>query len=121
VFGKLPTGPLAILKETWTGDRELPTDLNKTAVEDLRNKLEIAQQYANEHSTVAQDCYVSRHNLLSRDKHFSVGEKCLVLHRDNTANTVFSRWCGPAEIVEVKSPYSYIVALGNGRYHMHAC
>jgi len=55
VFGKLPTGPLAILKETWTGDRELPTELNKTAVDylkDLRNKLEIAQQYANEHSTL---------------------------------------------------------------------
>jgi hypothetical protein len=44
----------------------------------------------------------------------------LVLQRDNTASKVFSRWRGPAEIGQVKSPYSYIVALGDARYHMHA-
>jgi hypothetical protein len=123
VFGKLPRGPLSILRETWTGDREVPAELNKTVVEyleDLRNKLEVAQHYANEHSNVAQERYVSRYNLRSRDKRFSVGEKFLILQRDNTASKVFSRWRGPAEIFEVKSPYSYIVALGDARYHMHA-
>ena len=73
VFGKLPVGPLAILRETWTGDRELPADLNKTAVEyleNLRNKLEIAQNYASERSNVAQERYVFTHNLRSRDKRF---------------------------------------------------
>ena len=71
-----------------------------------------------EHSNVAQNRYVDRYNLRSRDKHFTVGEKCLVLQRDNTASKVFSRWRGPGEIVEVKSPYSYIVALDGARYHI---
>jgi hypothetical protein len=108
VFVKLPAGPLTILRETWTDDRELPAELNKTAVEyleDLQDKLETAQHYADERSKVAQNRYVSRYNLLQRD---------------STASKVFSRWRGPAEIVEVKSPYSYIVVLGDARYHMHA-
>ena len=94
MFGKLPKEPLAILKETWTGERELPASLNKTAVEyleDLRQKPEAAQHYANEHSNTAQARYVARYNLRSRDKCFSVGEKCLVLQSDNTASKVFSR------------------------------
>jgi hypothetical protein len=42
VYGRLPKGPLAILKETWSGERELPLNLGKSAVEyleDLREKM----------------------------------------------------------------------------------
>ena len=28
-MGTLPRGPLAVLRETWTGERDLPPDLEK--------------------------------------------------------------------------------------------
>ena len=38
---------------------------------------------------------------------------------DSAASKTFSRWKGPAVIVE-KSPYSYIVEINGARQHMHA-
>jgi len=36
VYGRLPRGPLAILKENWSGQRDLPLNLGKSTVEYLR-------------------------------------------------------------------------------------
>jgi hypothetical protein len=43
VYGHLPKGPLAILKEHWCGETDLPLNLGKSTTEylkDLRKKLE---------------------------------------------------------------------------------
>lgn len=124
VFGSLPRGPLAILRETWLGQRDLADPKSNvdtsTYLEALLDKLQTAQQYASEHAQVEQSRHVTHYNLRSKDKHFEVGDKCLILQRDSTASSVFSRWKGPATIVQVCSPYSYMVELQGGRYHMHA-
>jgi len=65
VYGKLPRGPLAVLKENWSGQRELPLNLGKSTVEyleDLRKNLEIAETYAKAHSQKAQQRYASNYN-----------------------------------------------------------
>jgi hypothetical protein len=116
-------GPLAILRVTWMGDRELPVGFGKKEeefLEELKENLMSAQKYATEHTKRSQEHYVHYHNLRSREKSFVVGEKCLILRPDSTASRVFSRWRGPAEIVEVKSPHSYIVELEGARHHLHA-
>ena len=56
----------------------------------------------------------------SQDKRFEPGEQVLILHPDSTASNVFSSWKGSATVVEVKSPYSYIVEYIGGRQHVHA-
>ena len=33
---------------------------------------------------------------------------------------MFAKWKGPAEIIEIKSPYSYVVEYNGSRYHLHA-
>jgi len=46
VYGRLPRGPLAVLKENWCGQREMPLNLGKTTIEyleELRKNLEVAQ------------------------------------------------------------------------------
>ena len=66
VYGRVPRGPLAVLKETWTGERGLPPGLGKPVEEylqDLRDKLSAAAQYAAEHAGKQQAEYVSRYNL----------------------------------------------------------
>jgi hypothetical protein len=47
-------------------------------------------------------------------------DEVLILRPDSTASRLFSRWKGPAKIVGIKSPYSYIVELDGSRYHLHA-
>jgi len=123
VYGRMPRGPLAILRETWMGDRELPIGFGKIAekfLEELKDNLMAAQKYASEHTQKSQDHYVHYDNLRSREKSFVVGEKCLILRPDSTSSRAFSRWRGPAEVVEIKSPHSYIVELDGGRHHLHA-
>jgi hypothetical protein len=123
VFGSVPHGPLAILKETYCGERELPPGLGKGPVQylkELREKLQLAKSYAESHAQRAQQQYATRYNRRSRDKHFALHEKVLILKPDSTASRVFSRWRGPAEIVAVKSPYSYVVELDGVKYRLHA-
>jgi hypothetical protein len=124
VFGSLPRGPLTILKETWLGQRELiDTKLNEDAslyLEKLLDRMQTAQIYAAAHAENEQKRHVKLYNLHARDKHFEVGEKCLVLQRDSTHSSVFSRWKGPATVLQVCSPYTYQIELNGGKYHMHA-
>ena len=123
VFGRIPRGPLALLKETWCGEREFPPGLGKGPVQylkELQENLRIAQDYAEAHTQREQQRYTQRYNRRSRDKHFKVNDEVLILKPDSTKSRVFSRWKGPAKIVAVKSPYSYIVELDGARYHLHA-
>jgi len=59
--------------------------------------------------------YVARINSLSQ-----TGEKVLILMPDSTASRAFSKWTGPAIVVEVLSPYSYVVGVAGTRRHFHA-
>lgn len=123
VMGFLPRGPLTILRESWCEEREFPVNLGKSATEYLRelhDRLEIAQTYATSHTEREQNRYVSHYNLRSKDKHFDVGEQVLILSPDSTSSRMFSKWTGPATVVEVRSPYSYIVELDGVRKHFHA-
>jgi len=102
--------------------REFPLTLGKNVVEylkELKDKLQIAHEYADEHTKEAQSQYVNRYNLRSKDKSFVECEKCLILTPDNTASKVFSRW-KPAEIVSVISPNSYLTDCNGSRSHLHA-
>jgi len=39
---------------------------------------------------------------------------------DSTSSRMFSKWSGPDTIVEVRSPYSYIVDIDGVYKHFHA-
>jgi len=118
-MGFLPRGPLTILRESWCEGREFPVNLGNNATGYLR-ELEIAQSYATSHTEREQNRYVSHYNLRSKDKHFDVGEQVLIFSPDSTSSRMFSKWTGPATVVEVRSPYSYIVELDGVRKHFHA-
>jgi len=123
VYGRSPRGPLAVLKESWTGQRDLRADLNKP-VEDymceLRSWLKSAADWAVLHARHGQEVYVPNYNLRSRDKHFCEGDTVTVLN-DEASGEFDQRWQGPATMMRVKSPYSYLVDMGDGRVrHVHA-
>jgi len=123
VYGRLPIGPLAVLRDMWLNEGDYPTPQNKSTAEflkDLRDKLDTARSYADSHSENAQQRYVTRYNRHSGIKSFTVGEAVLVLQKDSTSSKV-SRWIGPAIIFEVQSPSSYVVEFEDGsRRVIHA-
>ena len=105
------------------GHHDLPVSLGKRAdefLQEVRDGLETAESYAGKHTEAAQRRYVHYHNLRDRNKTFIVGQKCLILRPDDTSSRTFSRWRGPAEIVEIKSPHSYLVELDVKQMHVHA-
>jgi len=118
-WGRVPRGPLAILKDMMTGKVELPLNLGKTAseyLEELKRNLEKAQDYAMAHTEKAQQRYISRYNLRAREKSFDIGQKVLVLIPDSTSSKTFSRWVGPAVIEDRLSNHTY-----HGLYSSTSC
>ena len=110
-----------MLKENWTGFRDMPLGLGQTTVEylnDLRQKLEIAGSYATEHGNREQQRYISRYNLRAREKSFDAGEQVLILIPDSTSSKMFRRWLGPANIVEKRSRHS--MEYNGVSRHLHA-
>ena len=123
VYGTLPRGPLCVLKESWEGDRELPLNLGKKPEEylqSLKENLEMAKEYANYYADIESKRYAAHYNLRSTERHYEVGDKVAVLSPDSNGAKLYSRWQGPGTIIQVKSPYSYIVELDGKPRHVHA-
>jgi len=122
-FGRPARGPLAILKENWAGEEDLPLDLGKSTVtflEELKSNLQVASDFADEHCHKAQEKYTHNYNLRSTDRKFDVGQQVIVLLPDGQSRHILSRWQGPATVIERKSPYSYVIELDGHKQHLHA-
>jgi len=122
-MGIIPRGPLAVLRDSWTGEGEIPSDLNQSPTDYLKQlyqSLKIADKYANLHTKKMQQKYVDRFNKRARDKHFAVGDQVIILQPDSTTSRTFARWKGPATIIQKRSPYSYLVDLNGAHYRLHA-
>ena len=120
-WGRVSSGPLAILKDTMTGKVKLPLNLEKTASEyldELRKNVELAQDCGMEHTDKAQRQYISRYNLRAKEKSFEVGQHFFVLTPDSTSSKTFSRWVGPAVIKERLSNHTYSVEINGSVKHI---
>jgi len=83
-LGFTPRGPCAILKEAWTGETDLPPDLNSSVTDylhELREKLAVANEHENAHLINQQKTWVNRYNLRSHDKQFYDGQAVMILRQ----------------------------------------
>ncbi|GFQ82182.1 retrovirus-related Pol polyprotein from transposon gypsy [Trichonephila clavata] len=115
-YGRLPNGPLKLLKEVWTGDKEIPTGSSKSLEEylrDLTGKLKPAHNLARGNSEKAQAEYTSRYNLRSREKRLAVGDQVLVLI-PSSSHKLLKKWMGPASIIELPRPHTARVKMDDG-------
>ena len=78
-------------------------------MEELKNNLQVASDFADEHCRKAQERYAHNYNLRSTDRKFDVGQQVIVVLPDGQSQHILSRWQGPATVVERKSPYSYVI------------
>ena len=71
-YGRIPRGPLSVLKETWINEkRELFLSLGKSAtqyLQELKENLEVGLEYTHQHSDVKQANYAQYYNRGTRDK-----------------------------------------------------
>ena len=113
---------MSILKESWTGENDTSASLAQPVEDliDLKSKLSEAANFAQIHADAAQQSYAAHYNLRARQKKFQEGDQVIMLAPENTSK-MGNRWLGPGTVVKVKSPYSYLVDLGNGSVcHIHA-
>ena len=120
-----PPRTLAVLKESWAGELEIPPDLGKPVEEylqDLKAKLENDAEYAKVHTEIEQSGYVGRYNLRARHKIFHEGDQVIVLAPES-GGKLCNRWQGPGTVVKVLSPNSYLIDLGdnNNNNNKHIC
>jgi len=123
VYGRVPRGPLALLKETWAGKREISPDIGKPVEEyllDLGDKLRKAASYADVHAGKQQAGYFGRFNLRARHKTFNEGDQVIVLAPESEGK-LLNKWQGPGTVIKTMSQSSHLVDLGNsGTRHVHA-
>jgi hypothetical protein len=120
-FGRSPVGPLQILCDSWSGQRDLPLDLAKHPREYLRQveeNLRVGQEYASQHAEKAQKRYADYYNAKSNDKKFDVGEQVIYLERSSNQK-MFSHWLGPCRIIRQKSPHSYVIEVDGVQRNVH--
>jgi hypothetical protein len=120
-FGRSPVGPLQILCDSWTGQRDLPLDLAKHPREYLRQveeNLRIGQDYASQHAEKAQRRYANYYNAKSSDKKVDVGEQVIYLVRSSNQK-MFSHWLGSCRVIRQKSPHSYVIEVNGVQRNVH--
>jgi len=72
----------------------VPVSLGKSVeayTEELRDKLETAANFANDHAQRAQASYAAHYNLRARDKTFHVGDQVIVLAPEGSSK-LRNRW-----------------------------
>ena len=123
VMGRNPSNPLSLIKESWSGDNPLYQPAGKTVTEyltELQSNVKDIHSCAEKHANQEQQKYVDHYNKRAKDKHFKIGQQVIVLIPDST-NKHLSRWQGPGTVIDVKSPYSYLIELDQGqRRWLHA-
>ena len=120
VYGRVPRGPLAILKESWTGDISVNSKWGiqpRKYLEELEANLKQAAQFAIEHSREKQVQYVNQYNKKARHKEFKPGDQIIVLYPMST-NKLMSRWQGPCKVLQRRSKYSYLVDMRDGGHRI---
>ena len=123
VYGTLPRGPLAILRDSWSNEKELPFHLGKNPYKylaDLRQNLQLAKEFAEIAGDQEQSNYARKYNVRSSDRSFCVGDRVIILAPVKGGSKFMKRWQGPGVIVKVKAPYSYLVEIEGCKHHLHA-
>ncbi|XP_064469813.1 uncharacterized protein LOC135384546 [Ornithodoros turicata] len=123
LYGRTPTGPLAILKNTWTGEVDLPDTLRESPSEylrELREELHRTAEIARVTGENQQDIYAGYYNRQAKAKEFAVWTQVL-LHDSDPPSKLHPRWSGPHTVVAKERQHTYVIEDAEGkRRTMHA-
>lgn len=123
LYGREPTGPLAVLKRGWEGQMSVPATLGPSPsqyMQELKARLEHAAEVAELISSKQQNAYATQHNRRAKSKAFEIGDSVLVFD-DQRPGKMFPQWKGPGSVVGKFREHSYFVEIPEGgRKLVHA-
>ena len=96
LYGRHVRGPIDVLRERWTGDKEAAVLVNTYVVE-MRQRLADMAQLVAEHSSRSQEKEKLYYDTRAKARSFKVGDQVLVL-LPTTANRLKLQWTGPFKV-----------------------
>ena len=119
LYGRSVRGPMAILKELWTGDVNTPeTKTTYEYVLDLRNRLEETCQQAHQNLQKSARRYKMYYDRKSKSRSLNTGDRVLLL-LPTERNKLLLQWKGPFQVVDVVSPTDYRIDINGKRKVFH--
>ena len=120
LYGRTVRGPMAILKELWSGEKET-SEVRSTYefVLDLRERLEQTCKLAQEELRKATARSKGYYNRKSRMRRFKVGDLVLLL-LPTDSNKLLMQWKGPFSVLERLGDLDYRIQIGDKAKTFHA-
>ena len=120
LFGRTVRGPLAILRELWTGEVDEPdTKTTYQYVLDLKDRLEATCQLAQENLSKSAEKYRRQYNRKANNRKFEVGDEVLLLLPSNR-NKLLMHWQGPFKVVQRVGYLDYKINMDGKVKTFHA-
>ncbi|XP_049514006.1 uncharacterized protein LOC125941102 [Dermacentor silvarum] len=112
LYGRFARGPMAILKELWTGDHKDSEAMTSYGyVMELRQRLEDTCRTAEEQLKKAKMAQKEYYDRKAKTRQLSVGDKVLLL-LPSDANKLILTWKGPFTVLEKRNEVDYVIDLG---------
>lgn len=112
LYGRYVRGPMAILKELWTGDHSDSEAMTSYGyVMQLRQRLEDTCRTAEEELKKAKMVQKEYYDRKAKPRRLSVGDKVLLL-LPSDANKLILTWKGPFTVLEKRNEVDYVLDLG---------
>ncbi|XP_038059124.1 uncharacterized protein LOC119730344 [Patiria miniata] len=121
LYGRTVRGPMAILKELWTGKVESDTEVKTTYqyVIDLKERLENTCNLAQKELMKSQRKNKMYYNRKSRERSFKPGDKVLIL-LPTDKNKLLLQWKGPFDVLAKIGTCDYRLDLHGNTKTFHA-
>ncbi|XP_064485934.1 uncharacterized protein LOC135398463 [Ornithodoros turicata] len=117
LYGRKPVGPLSILKNTWSGEVDIPNTLRETPakyMQHLRDQLRLVADVAGLTAVENQKTYANQYNKRAKPKSFDPGDQVLLFDSDRPGK-LFPKWNGPYTVVAKYRQNSYVVLGSDGK------
>ena len=115
MFGRTVRGPMAILRDLWTGEtEEEEVRTSYQYVLDLRERMESTCEIAKEGLKQASKRYRKYHDVRSRERKFNTDDEVLVL-LSTSSNKLLMQWQGPYRIIKKIAKNDYRILMNDAR------
>ena len=122
LYGRHVRGPLDVLREDWTGDKETAVPV-ATHVIEMRERLAEMTQLVAKHAALSQQRQKQYHDKSAKTRSFRIGDQVLVL-LPTAANRLKLRWTGPYKVTRKVGAVDYEIEMPGRRqerkiYHVN--
>ena len=122
LYGRCVRGPLDVLREDWTGDKETAVPV-ATHVLEMRERLAEMTELVAKHTTVSQRKQKQQYDKNAKSRSFQTGDQVLVL-LPLAANRLKLQWTGPYKVTRKVGAVDYEIEIPGRRqekkiYHVN--